>query len=147
MKDTKVHVDGKDYNLLGIDESGEHPIFDVSPCDSDDEEYQRIDSDMNSLLAVIIASMQHIDLEKLEVFYNLQEICYALYIDYEDAVNAIGEENIIKEIPKEEDYQIDTVQLMKLLRLSDFATAGKLYDFLIETSAELREGIQNSKAE
>lgn len=153
-KDTIVYVDGKKYRLLDIDESGEHPVFHVSSFESeedDNEEYtpRLPETDVKYLIWELISAcpgtycMIYGGLQFL-----LSEVCHTLQIEYGEAVNMLGDENIIYGVlingegNKDEDYaSITESQLAYLCTKSPLATAKKLGKFLIDNSAEIKAEI------
>lgn len=107
----------------------------------DYEEYKRMNSDMKCLLLMLINDVCVGDTIEYKASFYLEEICYDLYLDFEEVVQTLGEENINKDIPKREGYLITDIQLVKLLSVSPLKTAKRLADFLIDTSETFREEI------
>ena len=107
----------------------------------DYDEYRRIDRDMKRLLSLLIGDFCAADTKEGNVTFYLQEVCYDLYLDFDEALQTLGEENIDQSIANHEGYLITDTQLMKLLSISPLQTARKLYAFLKDTSETLREGI------
>ena len=117
-------------------------IMNITPDNCYDyEEYKRMNSDIKCLLLMLMNDVCVGDTIEYKASFYLGEICYDLFLDFEEAVQTLGEENINKDIPKREGYLITDVQLVKLLSVSPLKTARRLAEFLIDTSETLREEI------
>ena len=158
-KDGIVYVDGKKYELLDIDESGEHPILNVSPLESEDEteEYNigLLETDVKYLIWELLSVCSGTYCKTYgELEFLLSNVCYTLQIEYDEAIEMLGDENIIHgefvdatgkslfSADEEGEYTaITESQLAYLCTKSPLATAQKLGKFLIDNSAEIKTDI------
>ena len=137
-KDDIVYVDGKKYE---------------SPLESEDEteEYNigLPETDVKYLIWKLLSACPGTYYSTyVELEFLLSDVCYTLQIEDDEAVDMLGDENIIYgelingEGNKDGEYTtITEAQLAYLCTKSPLATAQKLGKFLIDNSAEIKDKI------
>ena len=149
--DTIVGMDGRCYKLIDIDETGDHPVFILSPfdmeTDTDEYLYTLLFTDVKYLMWELVSACSGTEsMTYGELDFLLDKVCLTLRIDYKMAVNLLGEENIIygeliNGNESKEYIAITEAQLAYLCTKSPIKSAKILGEFIIENSSEIKEAV------